>query len=363
MKKTIIIPYHSNFRLLCACYQSLKKTIDSDTDILVVANNSDKKYLNIDKNLIDCKIIKVNENLFYPSAINYGAYNAKGDVLIFADADTYYSDNEWQSNLLYPLFNENDVGYTGAKLLNPKNGRIIDFGIACTAYNFPHPFKNRYPDYPLTLKNYDSFGTCAACSAIFKDVFLQLGGFDNKLVHSYSDIDLSIRLRRCGLKTKSVHNSIVFHQGASTIGSGMSENLKEDTKGIFCAKNADKLIENMHEYINISGKFFKKKYNYSKQFICVDISTIADSKKYIEEYSKVLSIDILYIYHMPYKVRDAEQIDLINTLDYNFRAMKTPILYFTDNYLALNNNSVWYNYRDCSQDIVIDRNFNITSLL
>ena len=363
MKKSIIIPYHSNLKALRACYYSLKKTIDRDTEIIIVANNVDSNFINLDVNFFDCSILKFNENLYYPKAINIGAQSARGEILIFVDADTYFINNNWQKELISPLLNSNNIGYTSSKLINPKTKKIIDFGISCSSYNFPHPFKNRDIDFSLTTSNYELYGACAACSAIKRNTFLEIGGFDEKLVHSYSDIDLCIRLRDKGLKTIVVANSIVFHKGSSTIESGMSEKLKEDTKGIFCAKHQASLSEDMKKYIELNAQWAKKEFVFEKDYICVNLSTVANAEEYVKLFSHYLNINILAVYSKPYTTRDADYINLTYFLDYNIQSMKTPIIYFVDNFLSIKNDPLWTNYRVCECDFIIDRNYNIDFIL
>lgn len=362
MKNSIIIPYHSNINALNACYSSLKATVDEQTEIIIVANNSNIKELDLDESLFCCRILKFNENLYYPKAINIGAENATGSILIFADADTFYPNKNWINALTEPLIKESDIGYTSSKLLNPYNGRVIDFSIACTVYNFPHPYKNRKADHPLVKNNKLSFAACAASSAIKKELFLDCGGFDESLIHSYSDIDLCIKLRNRGLQTMCVSDSIVYHKGSSTIDSGMSSNLKEDTKGVFYKKNYSYIISDMDKYIEESSNYALRNLKINKRYICLNLSTIANSEDYIKKYAEALNVQLIYTYKKPYSKRDCEHIDLFQWLDYNIQALKLPILYFVDNYLSLKNNTLWMLYRNCDNDIVIDRNFNINNL-
>lgn len=359
MKYSIIIPYHSNRTYLVNCVDSLARTVNENVEILIVANNSNKKEIDIQFNYANCKVLKFEKELMYPKAINIGAQSAKGDFLIFCDADTYYLDNWFES--LTSLYNSNeDIGYCSSKLVNPKDKRIIDFGIGFTQYNSPHPFKGQPLNYALLKEDICVQAACAASSMIDKELFLEVGMFDERLVHSYSDIDLCLRLKELGYKTYCSANSIVYHQGSSTIGSGMSDALKSDTKGIYMALNNQRIEIDMNKYYEQSAKYFNKRYSSLKnEYLCIDFTTIADKQWHYALISDCLGCLISDIYNKPFDVRDAKHIPLYYELDSNISSLKYPVMYFVDDFLSLTNNELWKDIRDTRNDIVVDRNANI----
>ena len=89
IKYSIIIPFHSNLNLLTLCVDSLLKAIDlSESEILIADNNANGSQISPDWSLKKyCKIITRVSNLMYPKAINLGAEHARGEFLIFCDAD------------------------------------------------------------------------------------------------------------------------------------------------------------------------------------------------------------------------------------------------------------------------------------
>lgn len=360
MKKySVIIPFHSNFNLLTACVDALCDTLDfSDSELIIIDNNAECSQIdNAWKRNGPYQVIEKKENLMYPNAINLGAEIAAGEYLIFCDADTYVARG-FQTALVHPL--ENGVaGYASAKLLNMNTNRIIDFGITSSGYNFPHPFAGRPKNHTLVSRDHFPLAACAACSAISRKLFLSVGGFDGKLVHSYSDIDLSLRLLEKHYPTVCVANAVAYHRGASTTGSGMGISLKEDTKGIFMAKNTNIPVE-IGRYLDMSCDYFLQQYLLqSKEYFVLDLSTIIDSTEYINEVTNRLALNIVDLYRRPYSRRDAENIDLMNFIPYQVRNYRLPLLYFTDSFLAFLGNSLWKKCREGFDDIVVDRHSNI----
>ena len=363
MKKySIIVPFHSNINLLTLCISALIKVLDFDeSEIIIVDNNSDGSQINpelcLDKK---CRIISRTENLMYPRAINLGVENADGEYLIFCDADTYVTD-KFQFALSKILECE-DVGYASAKLLNMQTNNIQEFGITSSFYNFPHPYSGRPKDFKLTKENHYPLAACAACSSIKRKLFIDIGGFDNKLIHSYSDIDLCLRLKEHGYKTACVANAIAYHCGSSTIGSGMGTSLKEDTKGVFTSKHTNIPIQ-IVEYINKACDYFMYTVKLkNKNYFVFDCSTIGNPELYISTVVSNLKLNEIMCYRHPFVQRDASKIDFINFVPHIIRNYKVPILYFVDNFVSFKQNNLWKNCRKNFNDIVVDRNANIELL-
>ena len=362
MKYSIIIPFHSNINLLTACVSSIFRSIDkAESEIIIVDNNADESQIQKDSPLRNvCRIIGRQENLLYPKAINLGASEAQGDKLIFCDADTFVLPG-FQAKLLNAL-TKKSVGYASAKLLNMSSNRIQEFGITYSYYNFPHPFAGRSINHPLVVQSHYPLAACAACSAIDRKLFLNMGGFDTRLLHSYSDIDLCLRLTENGYKTVCVADALAYHKGSSTTGSGMSSSLKEDTKGIFMSLHKDIPIQ-ITEYLSMACEYFLKVNSLvDREYFIFDCSTIGNSDLYLQYLADRLDLSISDIYKHPYYQRDAAKIDLLTFVSHHIRNFNIPILYFTDTISAFEGNGLWKFCREKFADIVVDRHANIEFL-
>lgn len=359
MKYTIIIPYHSNFALLQGCVESLINTVPITVEILIIANNPDPKMLEISDFNHRCRVVKYQEELFYPKAMNIGSQLASGDNLIFCDADTCYLPGWFEALTTFYKSNP-QIGLCSSKLLYFSDETVLDYGIGFTQYNCPHPFKGRRNDSPLVSANKQVQAACTASSMISKSLFQRVGGFNELLVHSYSDIDLCLRLRKLGYSIWCVSDSLVYHKGASTIGGSMSENLKSDTKGIYTVLNANKFSIDMNYYFQQSWDYLKStELAIPKEYYFIDFSTIADKIWYRTLIMELLHIKYLEVYIKPALERDCSHIPLYETLDWNIRNLKCPLLFFVDDFRILKNNKIWTSLRDTSSDLVIDRNANI----
>ena len=98
MHYSVIIPHHNCLDLLCKCIKSIPSR--NDIEIIVVDDNSNQQEI-IKQSLNS--LHKSNLKLFTSSitggggyARNIGLKHAKGDWLIFSDADDYFTDNAFE---------------------------------------------------------------------------------------------------------------------------------------------------------------------------------------------------------------------------------------------------------------------------
>lgn len=362
IKYSVIVPFHSNFNLLTLCLDALCHTLDpAESEIIVVDNNAAGSQIPAAAEIkARCRIIRKQENLMYPGAINLGAEAARGDYLFFCDADTCVAPRFHTA--LVDALDGDGVGYAAAKLFDMGTQHLLEFGITSSYYNFPHPFAGRPREFALIQTDHMPLAACAACSAIRKDLFLDLGGFDPELVHSYSDIDLSLRLLARGYVTICVADAQAYHCGSSTVGSGMGASLKEDTKGIFMQKHP-RIPVQIGTYLDLAcSQFLHQTACDRRDYFVLDCATIANSALYIDHVTDALGLSVVDQYRLPAPGRDQASLDLLNFIPYQIRNYRTPLLYFTDSFLAFRGNGLWKSCRAGFGDIVLDRHANLELL-
>jgi len=357
MEYSVIIPYHSNETYLQLCLSTLTGTIPETVEIIVVVNNNqgilpsqleDKRFT----------VLTSPQNLGYSKAINLGAEAASGKYLIFSDADTVYLDADWFNNLTAFYTSGDQIGIASSKLIDPASDRIIDFGMGLSKYNNIHPFKDRPIDFKPALINRQVQMACSANLIIEKELFFNLGKLDTDLVNFYQDNDLCLKVREVGKECWVVANSIVYHKGSSTSVNRLP--YRADIKGYYVARNFHRMKIDGDVYFEINfhslEKTLQKKIS-SGKYLLIDLSTVADGDWFQQVISQYLEIYLTY--EFKYIERDVSHIPLVDALGINIIQTTVPIIYFVDRYISLNGNALWTRLRDCSQDLVIDRNMNI----
>lgn len=354
---SIIIPFHSGSNFIIGCLNSLINTVPKNTEIIVVGKVSSN---NLDLSCFEnIKILDIEKELTYPQAINLGSEHAEGEYLIFCDADTFLTKG-WFENLTSFYYSNPKIGIASSKLINPYSNRVLDFGIAFTKYNSPHIGRDRYLDFKTVSFNRKVQAACSANMIIRKSLFLQVNGFNTDLPYSYCDIDLCLRLKKLYLDTWVVSNSIVFHKGDSTkINLGLYKN---EVKSRFWALNNDQIEIDMGKYFIENFYYFQSQNSISKSYFLVDMSTVIDREWHHQIFSNELQLNLADRFIIPTSDRDTSHISLYGFLDWNILKLRYPIVYFVDRYISIMENTLWWNIRANSHDIVIDRNGNINSI-
>lgn len=199
MKPTfsIIIPALNEEILLPRLLRSLKKQSFKEFEVIVVdANSKDKTVHQATKfkNDLDINIISINHhNVAYSR--NAGAKRAKGEYLVFIDAD----------NSLYPNFLEN----LNRILLKTRYAVVIP-SIEPEKKTFMYGFIFLLINLTVSVTNvFGLTSTTGGNIVVLKKVFEKLGGFDPSIFVS-EDQDLVKRVRASGLSVKYMRSLVVI---------------------------------------------------------------------------------------------------------------------------------------------------------
>ncbi len=153
--------------------------------------------------------------------INLGASHANGEHLVLLNDDVEVTDPEWLSSMLEQS-QDPGVGAVGAKLLYP-DGRLQHIGmvlgvggIAAHAFH-QHPGASPgYASSALSIRNYSA--VTAACLMTRREVFHEVGGFDEALPVDFNDIDFCLRIRKAGLRVVFTPYAQLFHHESASVG-------------------------------------------------------------------------------------------------------------------------------------------------
>lgn len=359
MDVSVIVPHHSNRALLEFCLSTLHATVPRHVEIIVVANNADYARTDVRLDSTRFKLVRVNENLGYGSAINTGVAAARGRNLVFCDDDTAFTPG-WLDALLRFQQANPSAGTVSAKLVSPGGGRIVDYGIAFTEYNAPHPFMDSKPGHALVASPRRVQAACSAVMLIERELFEQVGRFVERPHAYYNDIGLCLRVADAGRECWVIPDAMAFHRSSfqgTNSAPYKGSSLKADQKAWFMARYGAKLRVDMDRYFNESFDHHRSTHGLDGEYILLDLSSVVDRKWHHELIGSRITIRDTYEYNM--FTRDALSISLMEHVGPNVAALRVPVVYFVDRHVSLIENASWAQIRDVTWDLVVDRNANV----
>jgi glycosyltransferase involved in cell wall biosynthesis len=360
---SIVIPHHSDRNLLSYCLSALLPTIAPDVEVIVVLNNADKGEINVELDESRIEAIRVPENLGSAGAYRLGIEKARSDTIVLLDNDAMVTRG-WLEPLLDLLARHEKAAAVSAKMVNLSTGRIIDYGIAFTPYNAPHPFFDRPADFVLATKDRHVQAACSAAMAVRRSPFQAVGGFSRTGTAHYNDIELCLKLNASGYQVWVSGQSLVYHKSSypgAKVAPYKAPALKADQKGRFMADYGHLIRYDMEPYYEESFNYFKGLRRVREDgFILVDMSSVVDRPDYHAIIKKFLNISD--IYSIPSFSRDDPHIDLLGRLPVDLARNSAPLVYFVDRFVALSSNTYWFLTRGHSEDLIVDRNGNVLTV-
>jgi len=162
------------------------------------------------------RLLSNSQSRGFAGANNTAANVAKGEWLVFLNNDLLFFQ-PWLEPMLSPLSNP-DVGAVGNVQFNPAAGLIDHAGMFFDKGGIPRQARKhtlRIPEGEYSEWNCLS----AACLAMRKELFLEMGGFDEGYRTGWEDADLCVRLRQKGKRLLLANQSHVRHVGGASLGS------------------------------------------------------------------------------------------------------------------------------------------------
>ncbi len=161
-------------------------------------------------------LVRNSVNRNFSGANNQAAELARGDWLVMLNADTL-PEAGWLQALLAEAKLDPKIGVTGCKLLYPEDRTVQHAGVAIGEQNHPfHIYRKAQEDSPIINHRRELQSVTAACWIVPTKLYRELGGFDERYVNGFEDVDFCFRVREAGLKVFYTHLATVLHfEGAS----------------------------------------------------------------------------------------------------------------------------------------------------
>ena len=183
----------------------LEHTEHSNLEIVVVYDtDTPLAVLDALRELCDYKLVlKEFERPFnFSEKCNLGFLASSGDTIVFLNDDIRITTPRFVESLCAPL-EEPDVGLTGA-FLTYSDGRIQHAGIVTQDTDFMHAYLGEPNDelgyFGELVFDHEVTALTAACIAVRREVFAEVGGFNVGLPSNFNDVDFSLKIGSLGLR-------------------------------------------------------------------------------------------------------------------------------------------------------------------
>lgn len=195
---SVVIPVYNEERYISECLQSLNDQLFKNFEIIVINDGSTDSSVQIASQFTK-NIYSVNHG-GPGKARNRGANIAHGKILLFLDADMYFSKT-YIENIIKPIINNKSFVTFSTKefVANPNN-----IWAKCWNINLGLPYTLRISTEDKTIG--------LAFRAILKNKFIEMGGYDPKL--GYIDDRL---LSKYNIKAFPVDNALCYHHNPDSL--------------------------------------------------------------------------------------------------------------------------------------------------
>lgn len=219
--------------------ENLDDTLDGDSNVVVVDDGStDGSADGLARRRGRVRVIR-NKPGGLTRARNLGAREARGEILVFADAHLELPSGWWRP--LVELLEQPKVGAVAPAIANLSTGRMLGCGLT---------FRSPQLGVRWLKSNYK--GPRAApilpgcCLAMRREVFIETGGWDEGLLHRGNvDKELSIRLWLLGYQLLVTPKTVVGHlfRGRSPYPVGWPQYLHNRLRLAFVHLNAERVAK------------------------------------------------------------------------------------------------------------------------
>lgn len=189
MRISVIIPAYDSAREVAECVAAVAASLTLSDEIIVVDDGSIDETAAVAASG-GARVLR-QRNRGPAAARNLGAASATGDVLMFVDADVVVAPDAI-ARATGTLDGSPDV----AAVFGSYDTRPRARGIVSQYRNLLHHYVHQHG-------NADASTFWAGCGAVRRDVFVAVGGFDERAAwRAIEDIELGYRLRRAGFRVR-----------------------------------------------------------------------------------------------------------------------------------------------------------------
>jgi len=215
----VVIPSWNSRELLPACLDSLRDQ-GAELELLVVDNGSgDGSVSYLRERGVPC--LSLPRNSGFAAAVNLGVARTAAPAVLVLNADTVLEPG-CVGALLEALAAAPGRGGVQPRILQledparpggPEAARLYSAGQALSADGRAFELGAGEPQGAESRRAGEVFGVCGAACLLRRELFAELGGYDERYFAFYEDVDLNVRAQVAGWSFAYVPGATVWHVG------------------------------------------------------------------------------------------------------------------------------------------------------
>ena len=214
---TIVIPNYNGNKYLKGCLDSIYKQSYTDYEIIIIDNASTDgsyEWVNTYKDIV---FKSLEENYGFSRAVNEGIRLARGEYVLLLNNDTELCE-DFLEEILKVIKTDSKIFGVSSKMIQYHNQDVIDdAGDEYTVIGWGYK-RGDGKGIENFMKEERVFSACAGAALYRKEVFDQIGYFDENFFAYMEDIDISYRANIYGYKNVYAPRAKVYHIGSATTG-------------------------------------------------------------------------------------------------------------------------------------------------
>jgi GT2 family glycosyltransferase len=218
---SIIVPTRDHAEDVDRCLTSIfEKSTYSNFEIIILDNGStDEDALDVltkweTQEPERVRVVRYDVPFNFSHINNYAVRYSTGRFLLFLNNDTEVIAPGWMEAMIEQA-QRRPIGAVGARLLYPDDtiqhaGVVMRLnGVAAHGHRAWPADAPGYFGVVQTINNFSA--VTGACLMMRREVFDEIGGFEEQLAVAWNDIDLCLRIREAGYRIVYVPHALLYH--------------------------------------------------------------------------------------------------------------------------------------------------------
>ncbi len=220
---SVVVVVYESGPTLAECLAAVRAQTFRDYEVLLIDNaSSDRTAQAAATADPSIRLIENAENRGFAAAVNQAAKAASGPWLALLNPDAFAAP-DWLARLVAAAqANPGVHAFASRQLMADDPGKLDGLGDVMALAGYPFRGGYTHPD-PGPIAPGWVFSACGGAMLVERKLFLDIGGFDERLFCYCEDVDLGYRMRLIGEPTLLVPDAVVRHVGSASSGGRRSD--------------------------------------------------------------------------------------------------------------------------------------------